>query len=277
MTYMIGARGCYNRRHELVLCNIELMTPAQAWAGGRPGAQPLYKEVKNRITRSLIAGEWKPGAAIPSETELASRFAVSIGTIRRAIDELVAEKIVVRRQGRGTYVSIHTEDRQFYYFFHIVGKDGGKEPPLHELLSLRTTKADVETAAQLGIEPNTPVHRIYNVLKLEGEPVIYDEIRVAARRFGDLDAALFRAREGTIYGLYQARFGINVVRISERLSAAAAPARVARVLGVAKDSPLLVIKRVAYTYHDEPVELRTSWVDTEEHEYLSDLWKSEPR
>lgn len=252
------------------------MTPVHNLASGHPGSQPLYKAVKNRITRSLIAGEWKPGTAIPSESELASQFKVSIGTIRRAIDELVAEKIVVRQQGRGTFVSIHSEDRQFYYFFHIVGKDGGKEPPAHELLSLQTTKADAGTAAQLGVEPNAPVHRINNVLKLADEPVIYDEIRVAARRFADLDAALFGAREGTIYGLYQARFGINVVRISERLSAAAAPARVAKVLGVAKDSPLLVIKRVAYTYHDEPVELRTSWVNTRDHEYSSDLWKSEP-
>ncbi len=252
------------------------MMPAHSLASGHPGSQPLYKAVKNRITRSLIAGEWKPGAAIPSESELASQFAVSIGTIRRAIDELVAEKIVVRQQGRGTFVTIHSEDRQFYYFFHIVGRDGRKEPPSHELLSLQAARADAETAAQLGIEPDAPVHRIYNVLKLAGEPVIYDEIRIAAKRFADLNAATFRTREGTIYGLYQARYGINVVRISEHLSAAPAPGRVAKVLGVAKESPLLVIKRVAFTYHDEPVELRTSWVNTKDHEYLSDLWKSEP-
>jgi GntR family transcriptional regulator len=121
------------------------------------------------------------------------------------------------------------------------------------------------------------VHRIHNVLKLAGEAVIFDELRIAASRFADLNATAFGAREGTIYGLYQAHYGINVVRISERLSAALPSAPVARVLDVDRATPLLVIKRVAYTYHDEPVELRTSWVNTRDHEYLSDLWKSEPR
>ncbi len=253
------------------------MKPVRALAGGGPASQPLYKEVKGRITRSLIAGEWKPGAAIPSESRLAAQFQVSVGTIRKAIDELVAEKIVIRQQGRGTFVTIHTEDRQFYYFFHIVSKDGGKEPPAHELLSLKTTKADTETAARLGLKPGERVHCVHNVLKLARRPVIFDELRIAAARFPDLNAASFGAREGTIYGLYQARYGINVVRISERLSAALPPARVSRVLGVSATSPVLMIKRVAYTYHDEPVELRTSWVNTQSHEYLSDIWKNEPR
>jgi GntR family transcriptional regulator len=253
------------------------LKPVRALAGGGPASQPLYKEVKSRITRSLVAGEWKPGAAIPSESRLAAQFKVSVGTIRKAIDELVAEKIVIRQQGRGTFVTIHTEDRQFYYFFHIVSKDGDKEPPEHELLSLQTARADADTAAQLGLKAGDRVHRVHNVLKLAGEPVIFDELRIAATRFPDLNAEKLAGREGTIYGLYQARYGINVVRISERLSASVAPARVARVLGIGATGPVLVIKRVAYTYHDEPVELRTSWVNTQHHEYSSDLWKSEPR
>ena len=246
-------------------------------AGSSLNSHPLYKEVKNRITRSLIAGEWKPGAAIPSETRLAAHFRVSVGTIRKAIDELVAEKIVVRQQGRGTFVTTHSEDRQFYNFFHMVGKDGGREPPDHELLSLQTVKADHATALQLGLARGERVYRIHNVLKLAGSPVIFDELRVPAARFADLSAEKFGARDGTIYGFYQSRYGINVVRISERLSTAIADARVARVLGVTLASPVLVIKRVAYTYHDQPVELRTSWVNTAHHEYLSDLWKAGSR
>jgi GntR family transcriptional regulator len=116
-----------------------------ALAGGNLTFNPLYKEVKIRITRSLIAGEWKPGTAIPSESRLAEHFNVSVGTIRKAIDELVAEKILVRQQGRGTFVTTHTEDRTLYYFFHIVGKDGAREPPTHELLSFQKGKADAET------------------------------------------------------------------------------------------------------------------------------------
>jgi len=236
----------------------------------------LYKEVKNRLMRSLVAGEWKAGQAIPSELLLSGRYGVSVGTVRRAVDELVAEKIVLRRQGSGTFVTTHTEDHQLYYFFHIVGKNDGKEPPSHELLSFLREKADRETALRLRVGRGERVYRIHNVLKLAGSPVIFDEITLPAASFPDLTKTLFAARAGTIYGMYQARYGINVVRISERLSAARASAQQAAGLKIREGEPALIIKRVAYTYHDTPVEYRVSCVNTRQHEYLSDLWKNAP-
>src|SRR5918996_6273087 len=113
----------------------------EALAGGALTSNPLYKEVKARLTRGLASGEWKAGEAIPSETRLAERFNVSIGTIRKAIDELVADRILLRQQGRGTFVATHTEDRTLFYFFHIVGKDGNRELPVTELLSFRKARA----------------------------------------------------------------------------------------------------------------------------------------
>lgn len=242
---------------------------------GSRGA-PLYREVKNRLMRGLVAGEWKPGQALPSEGRLAGQYGVSVGTLRRAVDELVAEKIVQRRQGSGTYVTTHTEDHQLYYFFHIVGKDGTKEPPMHELMSFRKGTADQEVASRLQIAPGEPVYRIHNTLRLGGWPVIFDEIVLPARSFPELTRTVFAERPGTIYGLYQTRYGINVTRISERLSAARATARQAAGLEIPEGEPALIIKRVAYTYHDTPIEYRISCVNTRRHEYLSDLWK-DPR
>lgn len=235
---------------------------------------PLYKEVKKRLTRSLSGGEWKPGEAIPSESRLAERFEVSIGTIRKAIDELVAERILLRHQGRGTFVATHTEDRTLFYFFHIVGKDDSRELPVTELLSFRRARASTIEEERLRLTRGTGVFRVDNVLKLAAKPVIFDQIVVPAEAFPDLDEEIFGGREGTIYGLYQARYGINVVRISERLSADHPPARAAELLGMSTDTPTLVIKRVAYTYNDVPIEYRVSWVNTDAHEYLSDLWKN---
>src|SRR6478735_11788926 len=122
-----------------------------ALAAGAVTPSPLYKEVKTQLTRELAAGDWKPGAAIPSETRLAERFGVSIGTIRKAIDELVAERILLRQQGRGTFVATHTEDRTLFYFFHIVGKDGSRESPVSELLAFSRERAGADDEAQLGI------------------------------------------------------------------------------------------------------------------------------
>src|SRR4051812_44202560 len=201
-------------------------------AAGSLTFNPLYKEVKIRLTRGLARVEWKPGEAIPSESRLAERFNVSIGTIRKAIDELVAERILLRQQGRGTFVATHTEDRTLFYFFHIVGKDGSRELPVLELLSFRRAKATATEEDKLRLERGAAVFRIQNLLHLGGKPVIFDEITVSAALFADLSEDVFRTREGTIYGLYQARYGISVLRISERLAAAKPPARAATLLGI---------------------------------------------
>jgi GntR family transcriptional regulator len=240
-------------------------------------AAPLYREVQWQITRALAAGEWKPGEAIPSESQLARQFKVSIGTIRRAIDELVAGRILVRQQGRGTFVATHTEDRTLFYFFHVVGKDGSREFPVSELLGFRKERADADDEIQFGLARGSRVARVRNLLKLAGKPVVLDDITVPTERFSRLDESTFRNREGTIYGLYQARYGVNVVRISERLSAAHPPSDIATILCMRSDQPLLQIRRVAYTYNDTPVEYRRSWINTGDYEYLSDLWKSAAR
>src|SRR5215210_4412597 len=146
---------------------------ADALTAGNLTLNPLYKEVKIRLTRGLAAGEWKAGEAIPSESRLAERFNVSVGTIRKAIDELVAERILLRQQGRGTFVATHTEDRTLFYFFHIVGNNGSRELPVTEMLSFRKARAGAAEEERLGLERNAAVFRIQNVLKLGGKPVIF--------------------------------------------------------------------------------------------------------
>lgn len=271
----------YESPHSVLDCRAPQMAApnpmADPLAPSNPTAAPLYREVQWRITRALAAGDCKPGEAIPSESRLAREFKVSIGTIRRAIDELVAGRILVRQQGRGTFVATHTEDRTLFYFFHIVGKDGSREFPVSELLAFRRERADANDETQLGIARGSRVARVRNLLKLAGKPVVLDDITVSTERFARIDETTFRDREGTIYGLYQARYGVNVVRISERLSAAHPPAEIAAILGMRANQPALRIRRVAYTYHDSPVEYRLSWINTADHEYLSDLWKTAAR
>ncbi len=244
-----------------------------------PGAQtggelPLYKEVKRLLTQSLAEGEWLPGVALPSETRLGERYRVSIGTLRKAIDELVAERILLRHQGRGTFVASHDARRTLFHFFHIIPAGGGKEQPETELLSFERERADADAAARLDIALGAPVFRIRNLLRLAGKPVVLDEIKLPAARFPRLSEKVFRERDTTIYQLYQQRYGINVVRSAERLSAALADRASAKLLGIPTGSPLLRIKRTALTYHNVPVELRESLVNTAEHEYFSDLGKT---
>lgn len=236
---------------------------------------PLYKEVKHSLTRGLAGGEWRPGEALPSESALALRFKVSIGTVRKAVDELVAERAVVRQQGRGTFVSSHDAKRLLFHFFHIVPRTGERSYPETRTLAFRRDRATANEAAVLALAAGDPVWRIRNLLLLDEAPALVDDIVLARMRFPDLTERIFTQRENTIYNLYQSRYGLNVLRSSERLRATLASADIAKLLGVKRDAPLLEINRVARTYHDAAVEMRRSLVNTEHYDYMSDLGKSE--
>ncbi|HXR55598.1 MAG TPA: GntR family transcriptional regulator [Casimicrobiaceae bacterium] len=232
---------------------------------------PLYKDVKRRLTDALTRGDWKPGAAIPAERRLSERFQISVGTVRKAIDELVAENILIRQQGRGTFVASHNRERELFHFLHVVPEQGTKQYPEVELQSFARGKAGRRTADALGIARGDGVYRIRNVLRLDGVPVIVDDIALSAQRFAGLTERQFRERRSTIYNLYQEAFGISVVTARERVRALAADASVAALLGVDAGAPLLSIRRVALTYRELPVEYRMSLVNTQHHEYWAEI------
>jgi GntR family transcriptional regulator len=233
----------------------------------------LYEQIRARLIEGISAGEWRAGEAIPTEAELAAMFRVAIGTVRKAVDSLVAEQALVRRQGKGTYVAAHDGRRLMYHFFHIVPRDGPKSYPEVRTVSFRRDRADAGAAAALHIAPSDKVIRIRNVLSLAGAPVIVDDITLPAELFPGFSEKIFLARDNTIYNLYQSRYGINVLRTDERLRAALAQRDVAQALGVPLGAPLLEIRRVALTFRERPVELRVSRVNTARHDYHNTLGK----
>jgi GntR family transcriptional regulator len=213
----------------------------------------------------------KAGTAIPAERRLAARFGNSLGTLRRAVDELVDANILIRQQGRGTFVARHTRDREVFHFLRVVPERGPKAYPDVRLTAFGRGKAGRDVAAALAVAPGAAVFRIRNVLWLAGTPVIVDDIALAAARFAGLTERAFRERGSTIYRFYEEAFGISVVRTRERLRATRADATAARLLDVPQGSPLLTISRVAHSYRDVPVEYRVSRVDTTHHEYRADI------
>jgi len=241
-----------------------------------PSDRPLYEEVRSHLTEGIATGRWKAGEAIPPEAELAAHFGVSIGTIRKAVDSLVAQGALVRRQGKGTFVTSHDGRRLMFHFFHIVGADGAKVYPEVRTVSFERSRADAAGAEALAVARDERVIRIRNVLSLGGGPVIVDDITLPAALFPGLTERIFIARDNTIYHLYQSRYGINVLRTDERLRAALASGATAALLGVAPGSPLLEIRRIALTFRDRPVELRVSHVNTAAHVYHNTFGKGVP-
>ncbi len=232
---------------------------------------PLYKEVREKLLASITRGAWPTGTALPSEAALALEYGVSVGTLRKAVDELVIEKVLLRQQGRGTFVAAHDVERTLYDFFRIRHADGVSRFPEVETISLRRQAVDAETAAQLQLPAGAKVVRIINRLGIAGVPVVLDEVFLPATRFEGLTLEIFRQRPDTIYHLYQHRFGVNVLRGEERIRACRAGAREARLLAISRSAPMLEVERLSFTYYDVPVEWRRSRVHTAEHYYVSDL------
>jgi GntR family transcriptional regulator len=234
--------------------------------------RPLYKQIKILITQSLVAGEWKPGEAIPSEMELAERYKVSQGTVRKAIDELAAENILVRRQGKGTFVSTHTDERATYRFLRIARVDGTQERFDTRLVECKRVKASSEVARHLDIKPGTSVVYVKRQLVVNGKAVILDDIAVPAHMFRGLTAAKINEYHGSMYSLFETQFGVRMIRAEERIRAVMADEVNAALLEVPVGSPLLCIDRVAFTYGDKPVEWRRGLCVTDENRcYVTEL------
>jgi GntR family transcriptional regulator len=230
---------------------------------------PLYRVVKRSLLNAIESGGCAPGETLPSETEIAGAMGVSIGTLRRAVDELAAEHILVRRQGRGTFVATHSTDRFLFQFFHVERADGLREAPLVDLVSFERLRADDEPAEALQLRLGDPVIQIENRLRLQGSAVIYDRLTLPSTLFKGLTEKRFRERPGTIYQLYQSDFGISVLRAKERARAGAADRNAVRVLGLPFGQPVMQVRRTALTFGDRPVEHRISIINTAHHDYVN--------
>ncbi len=227
----------------------------------------LYKRIKIEVTRMLSSGDISSNDPLPTEKQLAARFDVSIGTVRRAMDDLVAEHIVVRQQGRGTFLAALSPERMLNRFWPIFRKDGVRVIPIVQTLSFEESRADAETAEALGLKKGDATYRIVNLLLMGGNPVIVDEINLSKKMYSGMREEDLVARETTVYGFYQSHFGINVFRVLDRLSGAVADTRSAELLGVDVNTPLLSVVRIAYAFGNKPVEFRKSLIRTDAYEY----------
>jgi len=237
-----------------------------------PAFRPLYLQIKGLLIKSLEAGEWRPAESIPSEIELATRFRVSQGTVRKAIDALAADNLVIRRQGKGTFVATHTEEKtSMFRFLRIRRNDGRDEYPASRLVDVRRGKATAEVARPLALRTGDPVIALKRVLDYGGEPAVLDEIVVPAQLFKGLTREKIESHRGSIYSLFETEFGLRIVRAQEKLRAVPSDPGSATLLQVAPGAPLLAVERVTYTYSDKPVEWRRGLCTTRHHHYLNEL------
>ena len=244
----------------------------QANLAGGASFSPLYQQIKQLVLRALDMGEWKPGEVIPSEFELAARFQVSQGTVRKAVDELAAENILIRRQGKGTFVSTHHEPNVRFRFLRLAASEGRTSPTQSHVLSCQRFRANAHAAQQLDLRVGESLIYIRRVLTFDEVPTVVDDIYLPSALFKGLTSTLLEAHKGVpLYGLFETEFGVSMVRAQEQIRAVAASEEIAELLSIKKNTPLLCVDRTSYTYADRPVELRIGFYLTDKYYYRNTL------
>ena len=239
-----------------------------------PAFSPLYQQIKGLILQSLQSGEWKPGESIPSEMDLAARYRVSQGTVRKAIDELAAEHLLIRRQGKGTFVATHAEQHVQYRFLRLVpdvGDVSHEGPADRQIVDCRRLRAGADVGRALGLRSTDSVLQVRRVLAFAGVPTILEDLWLPGTPFKGLTAERLSTYHGPMYALFETEFGVRTVRAEEKIRAVLPEPAQAELLGVDCATPLLSVERVAYTYNDIPMELRRGLYRTDTHHYRNAL------
>lgn len=235
------------------------------------GGGPLYRQVKEHLIRDIAGGRFPVTDPLPSEQRLAARFGVSQGTVRRALDDLARESLVIRQQGRGTFVHAHGTERGRFHFFHLVAPDGERRLPTSRVLSLTRRRGTSAEILALNLPTTAEVIELRRVREFRGQRAILETIVLPHALFPELASFNKADVPNTLYQLYQERFGVIIHRAVEQITAEAAGREDVTYLGLDRGAPLLRIERIAQTLDGTPVELRISHCDTRHQAYLSDL------
>ena len=244
------------------------MASGRAESRAALGFRPLYRQVKDVLVKRIAEGVWAAGGALPSEPDIAADLGVSHGTVRKALDELAAENLVVRRQGKGTFVARHDEARILFQFFKLIPDTGERRFPDSRILGVEVRDADAEAVRILALRKGAKVVALERVRSLADRICIVERIVLPKALFLGIEK---RDLPNNLYELYRSEFGVTITRATERLKAVAATRREAKHLDVAVGAPLLAIDRTALAIDGAPVEWRVSLCRTDAFHYLSDL------
>lgn len=246
-------------------------TPAEPGLplGADEDPRPLYVQARDALMLRIRTGAWKPGQLIPNEFEIAAELAVSQGTARKALDQMAQDGLLVRRQGRGTFVAKHTPQNVMFRFFNIADERGRQIQPESDGARAYHGEASAEDAAMLQIQKGAQVLRIRRVRRRGGKPFLHETIVLPAELFPGLSTQI--ELPNTLYDVFQRDFGVHVAGANEQITIVISPPEIAAQLGIPTGTPLLKISRVALDIDNRHVEWRTSYVHLDGAHYFAKL------
>lgn len=229
-------------------------------------ARPLFLQVRDELAGKIATGQWRAGCIIPNEVVLAQEFGVSQGTMRKALDLLEAEKLVVRQQGRGTTVVDHDTEEMAIRFSSIFNEIGQRISGHVTSCAFTERGANAEESAALGIPPGDAIFELKRVRQYHAHPFMVEIVVLVSRYFpGARSHSLQDIRLTTL----AQKCGVQLSHATERVTAALCPQEYASSLGISIETPILQLVRTTFSLRGDRVEYRKGWVHLREKTYIS--------
>ncbi len=233
---------------------------------------PLYEVVKRHISEAILLGEWTSGTVIPSENALANDFGVSVGTVRRALAELVSEGMLMRRRKTGTVVTgwapLHNL-RYFFQYFRLHNKEGALLKSRTSLLDYQLGEATAFDAEKLLIEEGSPVYRLHRLRSIDGVAAMHERFTVVACKVPNFPGP--EELPELLYRFLLDQYGLRVAAVREQLTAGLANEEDCLLLELTAPHALMIIDAVSFDQAATPVMMTHQRVSTEHFMYVNEI------
>ena len=229
------------------------------------GTQPLYQQLQRAIREAIEKRLLAPDDALPAERQLATELAVSRITVRKALDGLVEEGLLVRRQGSGNFVASRIEKNfaKLTSFSEDMRSRGRN--PRSEWLKRTRGAVTPEEALTLRLSPGAPVYRFHRIRFADDAPMCLEYATVSGDCLPSLEAV-----ESSLYEALEAA-GNRPVRALQRLRALLLNAEQARLLHAREGDAGLLVERVGFLRDGRAVEFCQSWFRGDTYDFVAEL------
>jgi len=221
---------------------------------------PKYIQIRKWLLGMINRGRIEVGAKIPTEEEIARRFGVNRMTVRQALDELVLEKMIVRKRGEGT-ILVSTKPRDYVYELENITSFNddmqvhGIEP-IHEVLRVEAVEADKAISEKLELGEDRRVVQVLSVKRVGDEPVLIERSFLPYSEFSRL---LEMKITGPFYHLLVEEFGVNLHHSTQIFSAVNPPREEQGIFGMGGLIPCMLLESIVYDPDDVPIEVLRSY------------------
>lgn len=238
-------------------------------SNGRLSAKALYQQVRDTLAQRIASREWKPGSAVPNEADLALEMGVSAGTVRKALELLETQRLITRRQGRGTFVNDPTSEEVVCRFIRIRNADG--ESVAGQIMSQTVSEGSASEleCSRLNLRAGDGVYRIRRVRSYRGRSFLVADVTLPAALYPRL-ADRSNIPDGI--GALAPWNGLLLGKALERVSVCVPTADVSGLLDVASGTPVLLLDCVLFLLGThQPVAWRIGYVHLPGGHYLAEL------